>query len=37
MIWSVEYREKLILAVDPLLNTMTIYCGVIFYVYLYVQ
>ena len=30
MIWSVEYRDKLILAVDMLLNTMTIKRGVIF-------
>ena len=28
MIWSVDYHGKLILAVDPLLNTMTIKCGV---------
>ena len=28
--WSVEYRDLLILAVDPLLNTMTTKRGVIF-------
>ena len=28
VIWSADYHDKLILAVDPLLNTMTIKCGV---------
>ena len=29
-IWSVEYRDKIILAMGLLLNTMRIYGGVIF-------